>query len=54
MDQFLKVGEIERKGVVEQDNLILLPISSIALFIIYVTRENFVCHDTRTFATHFY
>jgi hypothetical protein len=41
MEQLLKVGELERKVLAVQNNLILLPISSNALFIISVTHANF-------------
>jgi hypothetical protein len=49
MDQLLKVGELDRKAVAENDGLILLPILSIALFITCVTHANFVCHYTPYF-----
>ena len=39
--QLLKVRELERKVLAEQGSLILLPISSNALFIISVTHANF-------------
>jgi len=41
MEQLLKVGELERKVLAEQDNLILLLISKNALFLTSVTHANF-------------
>ena len=42
MEQLLKVGELERQELVEQDSLILLSISIIALIIPLDTHAN-VC-----------
>jgi len=41
MDQLLKVGELERKEVAEQDSLMLLDKSRVALFILLVKHSNF-------------
>jgi hypothetical protein len=54
MEQLLKAVELERKVADEPDNLILLPISSNALFIISFTHANFFfAVIPRTLLAHF-
>ena len=49
MVHFMKVAELDRKAMAEQNSLSLLPKSSTAIFVLLVTLSNFFSHDTPLF-----